>query len=582
MKNAAVKVLLVMTIISAIFLCVLLYLVAKRGSTGGEGAKSRLEEYQEQYAMHATDSMTLSPEIYFDFSRLESNETLYDTARHKEVYDRIEAMKDAEEYTEDAPLVIWNPYGVNTLSMYVYFETQVPMTASYRISPQSNEIPTFSAVPEGGAEYTTEHEYLLVGLAAEQSNRVTLTLRDAEGNDKVRTFWVTIGSLYGTASKKLDVRKNANTASLSEGYFAHFGNETGEKEAVLLYDNDGVLRGEIPILSGSSKRLIFFGDRMYYNISDTQIATLDRFGRAEQVYTLDGYTIGHDYILDEAQKKLLVLASKAGEDEASKGVNDRVVAVDLISGEVKEVLDMGILLKEYKQDCELTEEGVLEWLNLNSIQLMEEKGVLLGSRETSAIFKIIDLYGVPVLEYIIGEPLIWTNTGYENLLLAKDGSFDSFFGANTVTYGREELMSSNLYTLYLYDNHIGGTDSRPEFDYSAAASDLGSSLKKGTNSFFRSYLVNELEGTWQEQEVTELDYSGYAGNAQVLENGNLLTVTAGRFTYNEYDSERNLIRTYISAGEEYLTRVFKYEFKNFYFAGDDDGAKSTETDEEKK
>lgn len=568
MKNTAVKVLLVMTIISAGFLCVLLYLVANRGSGSGEGGKSRLEEYQEQYDKHATDSMTIAPEVYFDFSKLESNENLYDTARHTEVYDRIEALKDAKEYTEDSPLVIWNPYGVNTLSLYVYFETDVPMTASYRISPQQDEIPTFSAVPEGGAEYTKSHEYLLVGLATEQSNRVTVTLRDEEGNDKVRTFWVTVGSLLGTESKKLDVRKSTSTAGLSEGYYAHLGNETGEKETVLLYDNDGVLRGEIPILSGSSKRLLFFEDRMYFNISDTQIAALDRFGRAEHVYTLEGYTIGHDYILDEAQKKLLVLASKAGEGEAAKGVNDRVVSVDLISGEVKEVLDMGILLKEYKEACEPTEEGVLEWLNLNSIQLMEKEGVLLASRETSSVFKVIDLYGVPVLEYIIGEPLLWTDTGYENLLLAKDGSFDSFFGANTVTYGREELMSSNMYTLYLYDNHIGGTDSRPEFDYSTVASDLGTSLKKGTASYFRKFLVNELEGTWQEQEVTELDYSGYAGSAQVLENGNLLTVTAGRFTYNEYDSERNLIRTYISAGEEYLARVFKYDFKDFYFEGD--------------
>ena len=550
-----------MTIISAGVLCVLLYMVANRGKGSGEGGKSRLEEYQEQYEQHVTDSMTLSPEIYFDFSKLESNETLYDTARHTEVYDRMEAMKDAEEYTEDSPLVIWNPYGVNTLSLYVYFETEVPMTASYRISPQSNEIPTFSAVPEGGSEYTKTHEYLLVGLAPEQSNRVTVTLRDEEGNDKVRTFWVTVGSLLGTESKKLDVRKNTNTAALSTGYYAHFGNETGKQEVVLFYDNDGVLRGEIPILSGSSKRLLFYENRMYFNISDTKITALDRFGRAERIYTLEGYTIGHDYILDEAQKKLLVLASKAGDGEAAKGANDRVVAIDLISGEVKEVLDMGILLKEYKEACEPTEEGVLEWLNLNSIQLMAEGGVLLGSRETSAIFKVIDIYGVPVLEYIIGEPLLWANTGYEDLLLAKDGSFDSFFGANTLTYGREELMSSNLYTLYLYDNHIGGTDSRPEFDYSTVATDLGTSLKKGTASYFRKFLVNELEGTWQEQEVTELDYSGYAGSAQVLENGNLLTVTAGRFTYNEYDSERNLIRTYISAGEEYLARVFKYDFE---------------------
>lgn len=573
MKNTVVKVLLVMTIISAAFLCVLLYLSANRGNR--EKQKSRLEEYQQQYEERVKDSKTLYPEVYYDFSKLENNELLYDTARHSEVYDRIQDMKRASDYTEDAPLVIWNPYGVNSLSLYVYFKTAEPMTMSYRISPNSDTIPTFSAVPEGGGDYVTEHEYLLVGLASEQSNRVTLTLQDEKENSRVRTFWVTPSSRFATGSEKLDVRKGTGSGTLSEGFFANLGNVTGEKEAVLLYDNDGVLRSELPILSGSCKRLLFFENRMYYNISDTQVAAVNRFGRVEKVYTLNGFTIGNDYCIDEDQKKLLVLGSKAGEGESAKGVNDRVIAVDLVSGEEKEVLDMSVLLKEYKAICEPNEEGVLEWLNLNSIQLMKE-GVLLGSRETSAVFKVTDLYEVPVLEYIIAEPLIFSDTGYENLLLAKDGGFASFFGANTMTYGREALMSSNQYTFYVYDNHISGTDSRPELDYSAMADDLGTSLKKGDKSFFRKYLVNELEGIWQEVEATELDYSGYAGSAQLMENGNLITVTAGRFTYNEYNAERELLRTYVGAGKEYLDRVFKYDFKEFYFEGNDSAGKNAE------
>lgn len=578
MKNTVVRVLLVMTIISAGVLCVLLYLAAGKGKS--EGAKSRLEEYQEQYENSNTDSRTLAPDIYYDFSKLEDEKMRYDTTRHTEVYERIEALKRNEEYTENAPLVIWNPYGVNTLSLYIYFKTEHPMQMNYRISPQTGEIPTFSAIPAGGAEYQTEHEYLLTGLAAGQSNRVTLTLQDQKGNSCVRTFWVNVEQLFGTAGMKLDVRKSTSTARLSDGLFAHLGNENGQNEAVLLYDNDGVLRGELPILSGGCKRLLFFENRMYYNVSDTEIAAVNRFGRAERVYRLEGYTLGHDYCLDEEQKKLLVLASKSGEGENAKGVNDRVLSVDLISGEVKEVLDMGVLLKEYKEACQPNEEGVLEWLNLNSIQRLE-KGILLGAREASAVFKVTDIYGVPVLEYIIGDSVLFAGTGYEGLLLTKEGTFESFFGANAVTCVKEEKMSSNLYTLYLYDNHIGGTESRPELDYSTAGKELGSSLKKGTSSYFRSFLINELEGTWQEQETLELDYSGYAGNAQVMENGNLLTVTAGRFAYNEYDSERKLIRTYISAGKEYLARVYKYGFEGFYFEENQGTAESAEATDRK-
>ena len=560
MKNTAMKILLIMTIISSIFLCGLLYLLLKKG----DGTGSRLKEYQEQYEARGQNSKTLAPKIYEDFSKIENAEELYDTARHTQVYERIESLKKMGGYTQDAPLVIYNPYGTNTLSLYVYFNTETPMKASYRISAQGSEATTFSASCRSNVPYTTTHEYLLIGLTPEYENRVTLTLMSAEGEACVRTFYVSVGSLAGIGKTKLDARRGDSGEAPSDGLFAHFGNENGGQETVLLYDNDGVLRGEIPILSGSCKRFLFYKEQMYYNISDTRIASVDCFGRAERVYETDGYTIGNDYYIDEAQKKILVLASKNGEEE--KGVNDRVLSVDLISGEVKELLDMGTLLNEFKDKCRKNAEGTLEWLNLNSIQITEKESVLLGSREASAVFKIKDIYGVPMLDYIIGEPLLFEGTGYSSYLLTKENDFVSFFGANTMTYEKEEGMPQGMYMISLYDNHIGGTESRPDLDYSAIAEDLGKTLKSGTASYFCRYVVNEIEGTWQLWESVPLAYSGYAGSAQLTADGHLITDTAGRFNYSEFDKERNVIRSYTASGTQYLARVFKYDFKGFYFA----------------
>lgn len=562
MKNTAVKVLLIMTIISSIFLCGLLFLVINKRS--GSESGSRLKQYQDEYDTRVTDSKTLTPKIYEDFSKLGDGEGLYDTARHTQVYERIEALKKMGGYTQDEPLVIYNPYGTNTLSLYVYFKTETPMKTSYRISAQDSSFSTFSADCYSEEEYTTTHEYLLLGLAAEGESRVSLTMMNTAGSACVRTFYVSSGGLAGLGRTKLDVRRGISGEKPSEGLFVHFGNDTGGPETVLLYDNDGVLRGEIPLLSGSCKRFLFFEGWMYYNVSDTQIAALDRFGRAVRVYSIDGYTIGNDYCIDESRKRILLLASKDGEKE--KGVNDRVLSVDLISGEVRELLNMGVLLKEYKDSCRKNEEDTLEWLNLNSIQVMEEESILLGAREASAVFKIRDIYGVPMLDYIIGEPLIFAGTGYENQLLAKEGSFSSFFGANTITYKKEEGMPTGMYLLYLYDNHIGGTNSRPTLDYSTMASDLGTTLKSGSSSYFCSYVVNETAGTWQLQESVSVGYSGYGGSAQLTAEEHLITDTAGRFSYSEVDKERKLICSYTGAGRGYLNRVFKYDFKGFYFA----------------
>ncbi len=566
MKNTALKILLIMTVISSIFLCLLLYLLLK-GNGNGENV-SKLKEFQNQYDEINTDTKTIAPTVYQDFFEFESVEQLYDTAVHKQVYERIQALKRDGSYTQDAPLVIYNPYGVNALSMYVYFKTQTPVKASYRISVQEEGIPTFTADCVSAVPYTIEHEYLLIGLSADQSNRISLVLEDEEGNSSVRTFYVTAGSQFGNGQKKLNVTRTTNEAKLSEGLFAHFGNVTGGREAIQLYDNEGVMRSEYPLVSGSGKRLLFFEDKVYFNCSDTQFVALNKFGQAECVYSLEGYRIGADYCLDEAQKKLLVLASKDAEEGKTASVNDIVLSVDLISGEVKEVLDMGALLKEYKEICKKNEEGVLDWLGLNSIQIWDESGVLLGAREPSAAFKVKDIYGIPMLDYIIGDATLWAETGYEDMLLTKLEEFEGFAGANTFTCVKEETMPSGVYSLYLYDNHIAGTESRPELDYSAVATALGSTLKKGTSSYFCRYMINETARTWELLEQMPVDYSGYYGSAQLTEDGHLITDTAGRFAYSEFDADRNLICKYSTSGTERLERVFKYDFEGFYFAGE--------------
>ena len=126
-------------------------------------------------------------------------------------------------------------------------------------------------------------------------------------------------------------------------------------------------------------------------------------------------------------------------------------------------------------------------------------------------------------------------------------------------------MPEGVYTLYLFDNHIAGTESRPEFDYSGLDKDLGTGMKKGTTSYYCRYVVDETGRTWQETERIPLDYSGYYGGVQQLSDGHLVVTTAARFKYTELDSAKNPIVTFTATGTECLKRVFKYDFSGFYF-----------------
>ena len=206
----------------------------------------------------------------------------------------------------------------------------------------------------------------------------------------------------------------------------------------------------------------------------------------------------------------------------------------------------------------------MDWAHVNTIQWLGNGEILLSLREASAIVKVEDIYGIPVLDYIIADPLIFEGSGYESDVLEKESKFDSQMGQHTVTYVKDKTLPRGMYYLYLFNNNIGVMKSRPDFDVQSLGKDLGTTLKKGTTSYYYRYLVNESTKTYELVDSFAVPYSGYVSSAQEI-GDHILVDVGGRFAYYEYDANKQLIRGFKSAGEDYLYRVYKYDFEGFYF-----------------
>lgn len=495
-------------------------------------------------------------------------EEIYDLDSQQQIADSLEEKKNSGEYTEDHILVEYNPFGTNTQSLYLYFCTDNAVSVQYTIHVDRSDISDFTQTAYQSETYQTEHELQIIGLIPDETNEITLELTDIDGNVEKRMISYDMPSLLGKEEVVLD-SEIKNAEKLENGLYVVMGNDSATLDFMYYYDNQGVLRSEIPIIGYRSHRLLFDEQGMYYSISESRIARVNRLGQVTDLYNLGNYNLHHDYVFDD-DGNLLVLAT----DTEGDAVEDRVIKVDVTSGVVTQVLDMGDLLPEFKaervaeydpetQESANREDEGLDWVHINTIQWLGDGRIVLSSRETSTIFEISDLYSEPKIQYMIGDETFWKGTAYEDLLLNKEGDFTIQGGQHSVTYEEDESLGDGQYYLYMFNNNIGISTSNPTFDWSSVGL-TENTAKAGETSYYYKYLIDENAGTFSLVDSFSVPYSGYVSSAQDL-NENYVIDSGFAGIFAEYDADHNLVASYTMDAEKFIYRVYKYSFDGYYF-----------------
>ena len=499
--------------------------------------------------------------------RLE-NETLkpskiYDETFQKKVSRQLEQLKKKREYTQRDMLLVYNPYQLNVQSMYVYFHTKQPASVSYTVQVDSDKINDFTRTlkNEGENNFTTEHEYQLIGLIPKMKNTVTFTITYENGKKQKVLFTFTPDALTGSQYDILPYTDGESSQPLADGLYAVFS----ENKYLYYYDNDGVIRTEIPILSYRAVNLIFDEDSMYYSINKSNIVKMNRLGQITKIYDLGKYHLHHDYTFDN-RGNMLILAT----DTEGDSVEDRIIRLNLKNGKVKEIIDLADFYPDYYEEhMEFTKtNGDYDWMHLNTIQWIGSDSILVSARETSAIIKISDIYKKPYVEYMLSEESFWEGTGYENLLYDKVSDFRSQTGQHTVTYVEDSSLKKGQYYLHMFNNNIGKSFSRPDYDWNYYFDEITDHGTKGYRSFYYKYFVDENNKSYDLVQSYEVEYSGYVSSTQHI--GDNHVVDSGQaFIFSEYDSDGNVIRKFDLTPEgKYCYRVFKYTFYDFYFVNE--------------
>ncbi len=547
--------------------------------------KSNLEDYQDNYVTNAGMNKEIIVEVKENFSSAPLD-GIYDVVFQKSVKENIETFIEEYSYDEDNPLVIYNPFLTNSQSLYVYFETEEPYAVSYSVHTPDAEFKDFGGyVIPNQPDTSKVHEFQIIGLIPNETNMITIRMMDKDGVVKLRRFYyynehevdidaIELETKIGTkevqnADKTYSIVP-ASEESVSDGLFVTFPDENEVLPYLRIYDKNGVQRGEIPLETFGTKKIIVYEDFMFYRVSEEKIVGVNRLGQVVKVYTSENYTFGEDFCLDK-NNDFLVLAS----DKRQNSIDDCIILLDRETLTVTELVDLGDLLPQYKVKCKKSN-GILDWISLNSIDLIEGNRILVASEKVNIVVKIRRLYNEPKIAFLAGDITAFEGTSYESLFLRPEGDFELHASVNQVLYQEYDKIRETRLYMEVLNNNENATYAKGEEPY----------------AYYYYYLVDEAEGGSERAGSLRLIDSkvlpAMKENGSIQWYGDHLIVASDvTATFYEYDSEFNLITKFhyeepvknmteeeMEYEEDHpskddtvsFLRVSKHDFINYYFA----------------
>ena len=490
---------------------------------------------------------------------------IYSDSYQVEVDNYLSEWKQKNDFSVEKPLLVWNPYGTNTGSIYYYASTEEDCYVICEMLPQKGSSWKNRLKTEGTNGMTKNHEYLITGLAPGQQNRIKMSFYNSANQlvqEKTYTIQLKEDKKIPAITK---VEKGESAASLTEGVFAVLGHDKSTAKNIYYYDNDGVSRGRTPLEQYRTDRILTIDGNMVYSYRLSDLAIVNRLGRVIKTVNLGKYKLHHDFMYDARKKVILCLVNDGDKDT----IEDVLISVSLETGKVKKLVDFEDLLQDMRDRSVQRKGGKntyggteLDWLHLNSLDLINEKDAIFSSREESVLIKIKNLYEKPSIDYLIHKGSLYKGTKYQKLLLKAKGKIIGPAGQHTITVEHDESLKEGQYYLFFYDNNFGSAKTLPDFDWNKYPG-VGT-YREGTASYFTKFLVDEKKRTYRMVQNFEVPYSSVVSGVNYF--GDNITFSSGMdHTYGEYDREGNMICTYTYEAQRYAYRVIKYDFKDIFY-----------------
>lgn len=509
-----------------------------------------------------------------------SVDAIYNKAKSAAAEDMLTDIKKKRDYSEEDPLWAYNPYGTNPESLYMYFKSKGRFYCRYTVSVDDDKIPDFTRTLDNGTSgnVAMEHEYQIIGLVPDKTNYLIFRLYNKK-DELANTLYykVDMPKSYSGAQTILKLEEGRSKTPLQNGLYTVFAGTGTKKQAVLLYDNSGVLRGEFPTKEiGYNMEQIY--DTLVYEVDDNTIARVNELGQVVDCLEIPLHHIYGEFAYDGAGA-VYVLAQPVQRSQSLGSV----VKVEVNSGDVSDALDLSDIPSLVKLVKRADKSGKLKGRNYmapDSVQVTGINQLLLGSSKYSTIMKVSNVNSLmPKLDYMMTDQKLWNISGkgkamkrLRKKLLTKalaDGQaeptqatpivnsildsgktttpelFRSQYGQNALVVEKSSNLAEGQYYVDMLNNNAG----------------RGTSGQKN-NSYYYKYLVDESAGTYALLEKERLTWNEKGGNVTPYDES-FLYCRSGDHIFEETGKDGRQIRSFHVKGTLY--RVYKNDWKGFWF-----------------
>ena len=483
----------------------------------------------------------------------------------------LEAKRSEQEWTATDPLLVLDPYGTTRTGLFVHFADAAAGALEFTVAADATAEYHRTAAnhADGGTGFTG----LLVGLIPGARNRLTLRWTPEGGDLVTREVHIQPPGPTGNHQTQLSAEV-PDPEALSGGLFAVTG-ITGPGNTTHFYDNHGVGRGQLLSTDHPTHNIRVEGGRLVVTTGSRQVSVIDPFGHAEPIIDTGDQVIHHD--LEVVGDIVYALTSEDGDDR----VEDRIIRIDLTSGDVEEVVDLQTVFPAYEELAHAREAGFAggtdatgkDWIHINSVHIVDEI-MYLSARETSTVIALDDALepgSEPSVRWMIGVEGIWEGTGYEDLFLAPEGSPTGNAGQHTVTRLDDDSLPEGQYYLEMYNNNHWFMGTRDEEVWADVGPDNAYPGDLDGQSHILRYLVDENAGTFSEDLRVDVAYSSVVSNVQRIGGDSLenpMVVNSGKANvFTEHAADGTLLGTFRYDSSNMAYRVYKDAFEGFWFVG---------------